>query len=1100
MMKHWIYSISLLMAAFCLSCDDEELVKNSSVGDEEVCATLRFDHTPFEKIDIKTRATLNVVPESRVLNMFVYAFTASDGKRIYAHYFDNEEMKESSSEVETATGNCWFVSNMSEGEDPTSNPTNGIIRIKARQATNVNIYLMANIDADMVNISPEKLNLIHSEADVLALSASLNQETISRNGYFPMTAVVKGIDISSNGEITANTTALLERLDAKIEVNTKIATGHQTTIEDPDGTVTKQIIKEFVPETWRVVNLPKGCYAIGKEGTDYEETGYFSTEAVAFETIQQEAYSYTDSQGATINTTRTINGFSFYMMENRETGKKSVNSDYHLRDKRNKNASGAYDNTNGLWEYAPEMGTYLEIKGQVKMDVDVSSEAKTQHLAADVTYYIHLGDFANDKDNYSIERNTQYTYTITIKGVKNIEVEVKTSNPTTGEATENESGATGMVYVAREEIHTFDAHYGQRVYRMDAAAIDPDNVTWYVSTPFSEGVPEVIGGVEIPAGKDYKWVQFMLNQWADENLTTYSQNNQSYPGYKGNNNQKERSDSLMDVVEFTKLIREEVKKLKAGQSNIFRKEFDQDWFDLYLKNNGLTSVSDAVKNDRTQVWWRDRIYATIFVDEFYYEEDPITGNKREGLWKEFVNQPNRVMHILCDNQESLDGASSSTGSIVTIRQRSIQTPYNIESANTAWGCETVDETAESYLWFYREDEPLQDLVNIDDGPTEEEKPSYDNPSTYASSSAGNTSSLNGLYNTAKLWGYTADDVLSWSDYVEYNRPNDYQKDGEDFPRYWMKDGKAVLLYTPLMRNRDNDGDGYIDADEMHWYIASLEQIYGLYIGDQGISPDAQLYSAKRRAYTKDDRYAEDHPLKRRYKYLEHIVSSTQSGKAYTPVVVWAEEGVSTSYYRQEFGWSMANQGAQSIRCIRNLGMKAPTADDILDPDYTPEELITVEVPAGTISSSSVFTFDLTRVNPKSLRNYYSSHELEPTDEYDEMSRPYKKFETGLLYSTGDYDNLYNTLVSGKSPVTDTDYRVPNIREAALMMLYLNNYSNWWGGEDNYIHSATYYSRGSKADESMKTKEHPTWALGVNRFSSVGQPASQTRAVKDIPVD
>ncbi len=1093
MMKHWIYGICLLMATLCLSCDDEELVKNSSVGDEEVCATLRFGYTPFEKIDIKTRATLNVVPESRVLNMFVYAFTASDGKRIYAHYFDNEEMKESSSEVKIATSNCWFVDNMGEGEDPTSNPTNGIIRIKAREATNVNIYLIANIDADMVNISPEKLNLIHSEADVLALSASLNQNTISRNGYFPMTAVVKGINISQYGGITANTTAQLERLDAKVEVNLKIATGYLTEINNTDGSVTKQVIKDFVPETWRVVNLPKGCYSIEKKDTDYEEAGYFSTEPVAFETTEQENYSYTNSQGATVNTTRTINGFSFYMMENRETRKKSVGTDYHLRDRRNKNASGAYDNTNGLWEYAPEMGTYLEVKGQVKMDVDVSSEAKMQHLAADVTYYIHLGDIASSTDNYDIKRNTHYTYTITIKGVKNIEVEVKTSNPTTGEATENESGATGMVYVAKEEIHTFDAHYGQRVYMMDAAAIDPDNVTWYVSTPFSEGVPEVIGGVEIPTGKDYKWVQFMVNQWADEEQETYSKNNQWYPGYKGNKStyvhegevstNAVRSDSLMNVVEFTKLIREEVKKLKANQSNIFRKEFDQDWFDWYLKNNGLTSVSDAVKNDRTQVWWRDRIYVTIFVDEFYYEEDPITGNKREGLWKEFVDQPNRLMHILCDNQTSLDGASSSTGSIVTIRQRSIQTPYNINAANTAWGCETVDETADSYLWFYSEYETAN---------------KGNNPGTYASSSAGNESSLNGLYNTAKLWGYTGDGQIEWSTYVDYKRPNDYQKSGEAFPRYWMTAGKAVLRYTPMMRNRDNDGSGYIDADEMRWYIASLEQIYGLYIGDQGISPDAQLYSAKRKTYTENDIYETGHPLVGCYKYMQHVVSSTKSNNAHTPIVIWTEEGVSTSYYRQEFGWSMDNHGAQTIRCIRNLGMEVPTKDDILNAGYTPEELITVEAPTGTIKSSSIFTFDLTKVNPKSLRDYHSSHELEPTDEYNEMSRPYRKFATGALYSTGNYNNLYNTLISGKSPVTNPDYRVPNVREAALMMLYLNNYSGWWSG--GYIQSATYYSRGSKAETNMQIKGNPTWVFGANRFSTVGETASQTRAVRDIPVD
>ena len=558
MIKQGIFCLCILLTAISFSCTDHDLIENSYVGDEEVCASIRFGYTPFEKVDIKTRATLNVVAESRVLNMFVYAFT-SDGKRIYAHYFDGEEMEESSTIVESALYNCWYVNNMTS---ETGTATNGIIRMRARKATNVNIYLVANIDADMVNISPEKLNLIQNEAELKALTATLNQEITSRNGYFPMTAVVEGVDIASNGQVTEGTQAELKRLDAKVDVKIKIATGNLTTDTDESGTVTKQTLQDFIPESWRVVNLPKSCYVVGRDAEDCSAE-YFSTEPVVFETSEKENYSYTAENGETVSTQRTISGFSLYMMENLETMKKPVNGEYHLRDKRNKDNKGKYDNTNGLWEYAPENGTYLEIKGQVGMNVDVSSEAKQQYLAADVVYYIHLGDFASDLDNYMIKRNTHYTYNITIKGVHSIEVEVKTSNPTDGTATENESGATGMVYIAKEEIYTFDAHYGQRVYMIDAAAIDPDNVTWYVSTPFSEGVPDVVGGVEIPAGKDYKWVQFMPNQWADEAQTTYTQNNQSYPGYKGNsstyNNNRVRSDSLMNVVEFTKYIREDVR-------------------------------------------------------------------------------------------------------------------------------------------------------------------------------------------------------------------------------------------------------------------------------------------------------------------------------------------------------------------------------------------------------------------------------------------------------------------------------------------------------------------------------------------------------------
>ena len=1091
MRLNWIYILGLWLIGLWSGCTDDELVKLTSegtIGENEVYTTLRFSHIDSEKINISTRATLGVAPESRVQNIFVYLFVGE--QCVYTHFFDTGNRLSTEAEVEQAKWNCWFVENLTEGEDPT--PTNGVIRMRTADISNGTLYLLANIDADMVNISPEKLNTIRTKNELEKLTANLNQQITSRNGYFPMTAAIRGVDIVDNKVKNSNdkteVVAELVRLDAKVQVNIRTALDNVHTEIDGQGdnaVVTRQTLKGFTPKSWQVMNLPKGTYVfpLGGDGTafgDYEEAGYFnSVEVEGFETTTLEDIIYISSiTGEETTVTQTTYGISFYMLENKETAKKSVGNRYHLRDKRNKDAIGKYDDTNGLWEYAPEKATYLVIKGQVEMDVDVSTDAKEQHLAADVVYYIHLGDFASNMDDYNIERNTHYTYTITVKGVNSIAVEVQTSHGGTFE--ERESGATGNVYLAKEEIMTFDAHYGQKVYMLDAALIDPENVTWYVSTPFSEGVPENISGTEVPAGLDYQWVQFMVNQWADQEQTSYTKNNQTYPGYKGNPNQKERSDSLMNVVEFTKFIKNEVRNFKAGRSSIFRKEYDEEWYNWYKANNPSTTLTP--ENDG--IWWRDRIYVTIFVDEFYYEVDPITGNQREGLWKEFVNQPNRLMHILCDNQKSLDGASSSTGSVITIRQRSIQTPYNIDVAISAWGCETVDETLESFMWFYNESETVG---------------AGNNPSFYASASAGNTSKLNGLYNTAKLWGYTSDENLQWSTYLDYNRPDNYKKADETYPRYWMKDNMAILKNTPMMRNRDNDGDGFIDADEIRWYLASLEQIYGMYIGDQGLDPDAQLFSLSKRMYTKNDIYGVGHQFQNSFKYLEHLVTSTEhtADNVYTPFVVWAEEGVSTSYYRLEFGWEKNNHGVQTIRCIRNLGMENPTPSNILnESSNVPERLITVNGPSSNIDLESVYEFDLTKVNPKSLRNYYSSHELEPTDEYDEMSRPYRKFVTGPLYGTGDYLNLYNTLVDGKTPVQDSNYRVPNVREGALMMLYCSD-NNWW---DGWIHTATYYSRGPMAQrDDMKIKEEYTWIFGANNFSSLGEKATKTRTVRDIPI-
>lgn len=192
-----------------------------------------------------------------------------------------------------------------------------------------------------------------------------------------------------------------------------------------------------------------------------------------------------------------------------------------------------------MWEYAPETATYLIVKGQVAMDVDVGVGAPAQTLNADVVYYIHLGDIRTSKDDYSVNRNTHYIYTITIKGVENIQVEVSTN-------VENESGAAGHVYIAKESVYTFDAHYGQRVFVFDQENITPEDVTWYVKTPFGrEGMPERVNGVEIPNGLDYEWVWFRVNE-IDTSTGQYSKRNRSY-----------HPDEVMDVLEFCQYMREQ---------------------------------------------------------------------------------------------------------------------------------------------------------------------------------------------------------------------------------------------------------------------------------------------------------------------------------------------------------------------------------------------------------------------------------------------------------------------------------------------------------------------------------------------------------------
>lgn len=1013
-MKGKIFYIYLWMLAMFAACTDDLLLVSNEVG-EECCVTLDFGHQNFESLDVFSRYALSEVQESLVGNLYVYVFSP-DGQRIYSHYFDAGNKKNTINEVNSSSNNCWYVSNQTTNN---TTKTHGTIKMKTPMVTGGKLFLIANVDNTTLRVSSDKLNTVTNLNELNAVTAYLAEEITARTPGFLMVAE-ETVDITSNGgtstiTITGDTDndgnrADLVRLDAKVEMKIKVAEGNDATTT-VDGVL--QTVKAFVPKGWQVVNLPRYS-KLTLQSLDYETTdGYFNGPELHFENT-----TYTDSGNA-------VHDFAFYMLENRETAKNTI-SDYHKRDVRIKNNDGSYNTKNGLWENAPEQATYLVIKGEVQMEVSTTSTTP-QLLVADVTYYVHLGDIKNKGVNdYSVNRNTHYTYNITIRGVNSIEVEVESSQP--GQTfNEPESGVIGNVYKAEEEIYTFDAHYGQRVYRILADNISvgdngEDYLTWYVKTPFGrEGSPKEESGTAVPDDLDYKWVHFMVNNVRNG---VYSSSQLPYPG--------DNHVDLMDVIEFTQFLREEKRKQLAGQENAFI--------------NG-------------------ELYVTAFVDEFYYERHPITSVASPTLWKNFVNKPNRLMHLLCDHKSSKDGASSVTGSIITIRQRSIQTPYdpNIASLNNAWGCESVDEYADSGFYFYQADESLTSSPTI--------------------VNSGNTSRKNGLYNTAKLlglqWG-----VSRWEDYLNYEDPT------------LLENNKKTLLYSVLVRNRDNDGDGYIDADELRWYVSSIEQLYGIYIGELGMDADAKLYRKEKQSL----------PITsisgKLNMWREHLVSSTQFSTTYLgPIVLWAEEGVSVSWYRRSIEENWDSAGPYSIRCIRNLGLNNhPTVSNIGDMNANvvtgTDELIQVTKP-NSVSVDAVYKFDLMNVNETSLRRIYYEGELPPSDETSKLSAPYYKgFVTGnrINYTNG-YIALKTTLDNGNSPHYIEGYRVPNVRELALMYVFCDN-STWWGGaggsSNNYL-STSYFSLGSEGTGKVSST---TWYIGYG-FASLGAGNHYIRLVKDI---
>lgn len=1018
-MKHWVsrYIAMICSCLFLLGCSEDELVKQTLIG-EPVDVMLSFGATNHDQIEIKSRTTYELYYESMVRN--VYAFVFANGDKIYGHYFSAADLDK------TGQKEYWTVANMASDN---TGKTEGTLHMSVPAVSGqAEIVLIANIDLDFMNVSEERLGLVRTKDDLNALVVSLNQEIPDRNaGYFMMTGSKSNVTISENGTIDTNGRIMLQRLDAKVEVNVRV---------NPDEETEKQKVEKFTPESWEVINLPKSSHLVPNETPlQLVEDSYFNLSPKNFETTENEVVNG-NATGAVLH------GFSFYTLENKRSGEKkqSVGGNYHHRDRRNKNADGTYNNENGMWEYAPELGTYLIIKGELEMVVDPGLTSE-QHLIADVTYYVHLGDFAGDKDNYDVVRNTHYKYTINLKGVENIEVEVDTSNDNQEGIIENQPGAMGHLYEAEADMYTFDAHYGQRVYTIKASDVDTENMTWYVRTPFGrEGIPSKDeSGQEIYNDLDYKWVEFMLNDKAT-GTNRYSDSNKKYPTDKSN---------LLDVIKVLNMIKTEVIKWREGQESLFDENSEMKF--------------------------------TVFVDEFYYDENPMNPNDPDVLWKKFVNQPNRLMHILCKNNRSADDDSSVTGSILTIRQRSIQTPYNIslerKDLNEAWGCETVDET-NNQAWFYHPDERLDNLQDS-------HKPRY---------KADNTSKTDGLYNTACLinlvkgtYSKEINNTLSWDTYLDYSESD-----------VKLKDQYLSGLHSVLLRNRDLDGDGLIDPEELRWYIASLDQLCGLFIGDQGLSSEAQLYPIE--ASREPNTPVSGGVFNGVFPWRLHVVSSTAWNQTAgnVPTIVWAEEGASTGEYQMHWG----KQGYSPVRCVRNLGMELPTSATIrtAGANYPKDMLVNVTRPTGTINKNSVYRFDMRNMNKESLRAYYTTRELVPDNEYSALARVYDGFETGVQqqYTTTNpsYNVLKADLESGVSP-SPAGYRVPNLREGVIMHLYCDD-ATWWDSNKGTLVS-NYYSFGYHGNryDYVNNEHFYSWSIYYDRVTLGNNATQYIRFVRDI---
>ncbi len=1061
--------LALLLSA---GCSREPLLESGSgkeCSGKEVIAGLSF--APEDNTIVVTRAAVSDAAESRVLNLFVFLFD-SNGNKIYSQYFDSANKKDVTSTA-SLTGEGWWVNN-------SASPVNGGVSIQTSSGSGYKIYAMANLDADMVRVSSDLLSHnIDSEQDLLDFSVYLNQEITSRNGYFPMTGMLSDLKIADDGTITktdgtAAGTLMLRRLDAKVKFIFK--TGSR-----PDAAGQK--IKSFTAKQWKVMNAPATSYLVERDAEDAVNVDpatatseyvnyapkFFETEWTNFEEFPGD------------NTS----SFTFYMLENRQKPKNTSIASYQDRSRQVKQSSGYHEGENEtvtvdyissrgmdvsremrVFQNANDFSTYVLVTGNVEMELENDDAGKI--LGGEVQYLIHLGDWSFSEgsawntdtygsfNNFNTERNTFYTYTVTVNSVNNIRVEVETST------TENQPGATGQVTIAKEEIAVCDAHYYSKTMTFHASNFfegvnsTADDLTWSVKTPFSDGTPS---DPLTPGTLDYDWVHFRLNKKNSDG--TYNTNRRKFVSpdrkfetttiYRDAATNAEgdgtdglagyHNDGLMNIVDLVKYIKEQVKLLEE-----------------YYKNPGMTYTGDFDNPDDKEA---AKICVTAFVDEYYYEKNPVTGVSSPTLWKKFVNQDDRTLHILCNSNVSKDLESRATGSVITIQQHSIQSIYNTNESETslqsAWGLEYIDEFTDQVY-------------------------TYNTSSSDYNGSGNNTDSFDGLYNSVKEWGLSG--TPKWGIYLDFETQNDVPQ---------MQSSYKALRYICLSRNRDNNGNGTIDPDELRWYTASIRQLIGLYVGNGVIDHHSRLYyrSATEQASSVDD------------DWRQHVISSTKYGNMSQPTVVWGEEGISTGYLQGSTEWTKLTK--LSVRCVRNLGKENPTSLSFTAGAYKPDDYIDVETSGS--GTNTVYTFNATHLNKAALR-YYTSRELDYHNQTSDINRLYKRFEvlpaSQATTKSGKFQSVnseVNTAINKgeQNPCCPEGYRLPNQVELAMLMYYdaisspMVSRTKWSLGVEDYGNSGK--DDGKKYGFMVSyNNENGNLSLGTSTQNFV------CRCVRDIRTD
>ena len=1011
--KYIVLVIGIL--AFSACTDENEFLNVVEEEGTDVLLTLNVQ-TQAHKDVVVSRAT---DVENKLYDLHFYVFSAiGDGKLTGYHKLSNATSPGPQKiTIATKTGPSYIyaVANINNGS------TYQLVGDNTRELLNVTDVESSGLKReDFLKIKFKRTPVTGSQVpkpspddNIFMMSGYINdgnQVTIKKseqeNGY---------IDGASTNQPDNLNTIKIYRILAKnkFEIDLDNSTG-------------------FTPKSFKLYNIPK-------QGMLIRNAPYISDANDSY-------YDYSESIDK--------GEFTFYCPENKKGNVDGIttwevreeNSYYQTDDNRNQIYTGVKEFTR-----APVNSTYVEIQGDYYNSTTTTTNSTTTktETSGNVSYSIHLGDFSSTGSlgDYNVVRNYYYQYKVIVNGVDDIIAEAVVEGDTDND---DNPYAEGLVIRTTANGHyEVDAHYEARVMKFTKTAIQSLKAAnnnagmgyiLNIKTPFGE-TPQTItvkkitnssstaihicdmkgvtlatlnadGSLNKVDGKtvfgeddeeDYKWLKFVKNTTSNRiNSNDISKYVCKYPGDQ-----------------WSKAVH---------NSSTANNKPNQPWLNVF---EFLAELYDESTYDQNG---NEEVYYTCFIDENYYPTKD---------WSDYVNKDPRTVQIANNLYISDDKNSIYAEVAYSISQRSIATFYNIDSgyagvANVkAYGTEIFDE----------EDRFNNRLVG----------------------GTGSNEAVNQYY-----YNFELQEPHSWNGYSSAVATNIGSANN---PKHWYVTENSVNVVNiekiqPLYkaaakacmsRNRDLNGNGIIDegnigdGSEVRWYLASVGQYHGLFLGKLALPVDSWLISDTEMSNIQtyfeqtgrgDWNYNNYYPWKtlnndggsgHHYRGMYHYYTSSAAESAGT---YWPEEGITNNPVR--YSWTCR---AELVRCVRTL--ENGTSQNVglgLDNPTKYYERIDNNFYLYGIETRRDAMIDSDEAEALVLPNH---------NELDTQNELYKRFKVassdlGNSYlNNKDLDDITGAAADPcsnyseeKDAIDKGKWRTPNQKELALMLLERQLGANW----------------------------------------------------------